>query len=94
MPKGKSAVSPAERAKNHPASMKFAIAAYCYHGCFGEDAPNSHTTKMLVRDCKNTTCHLWPHRGWQDVTGGNVSQEKIATDTLEKEPRSIKRNAR
>lgn len=72
MPKGKSAVSPGEKAKLNPTSMKYAIAAFCYHSCFSEDAKNSHATKMLIRDCKNTACQLWPHRGWRDVTGGNV----------------------
>lgn len=94
MPKGKSAISPADKAANNPTSMKYAIAAYCYHNCFGEEAVNSHTTKMLIRDCKNTACHLYPHRGWRDVTGGNVNQGKNSDTLTEKTTPSITRKAR
>ena len=86
MQKGKSALSPADHAAIRPTSMKFAIAAYCYHNCFGEEAANSHATKMLVRDCKNTSCHLHPHRGWQDATGGNVTKKRISPDNAKKTP--------
>lgn len=94
MPRGKSAISPDEKARKNPTSLKTAIAAYCYHDCFSEEAANSHTTKMLIRDCKNTACHLWPHRGWQDVTGGNVNQGKNADLHDKKTTESIRRNRR
>lgn len=92
MPKGKTAVSPGEKAKQKPTSLKFAIAAYCYHGCVGEDAPNSHTTKFFIKECKNTTCHLWPHRPWQNATGGTLG--KIRNERDEKHPPSKPSNAR
>lgn len=76
MPKGKSALSPADKAAANPRSVKAAIAAFCYHDCFGDETSNSHATKTAIRDCKNTTCHLWPHRGWQHITGGNVGKKQ------------------
>lgn len=76
MPKGKSAISPGEKAKKNPTSFKAAIAAYCYHDCVGEDKKNSHDTKHFIGTCKNTQCHLWPLRPWQDSTGGNLSEMK------------------
>ena len=94
MPKGKPAASPAEKSRSNPTSLKYAIAAHCYHGCFGEDAVNSHTTKQLVRDCKNTDCHLWPHRGFQSVSGGNVNQGKNADQPTTKTAECIRRNPR
>lgn len=75
-------LSPSEKAKANPRNIKFAVAAHCYHDCQGEDAPNSHTTKLAVRDCMSTHCHLWPFRGWQDITGGTVGpRKKFGTDS-------------
>lgn len=65
--------SPIENAQAHPRNPKLAIAAYCYHECHGEDADNSHTAKLLVKQCGNESCPLWPHRGWQNITGGNCT---------------------
>lgn len=70
MPKGRPARSPHEAALRKPQSAKAAIAAYCYHDCLGEPAPNSHTAKAGIRDCQRTDCHLWPHRGWQKINAG------------------------
>lgn len=72
MPNGKPAASPGEKSRISPTSAKLAIAAYCYHNCHNEMERNSHTTKLAIRDCPSTDCFLWPHRGWQAVTGGNV----------------------
>lgn len=63
-------LSPRENAARWPKNAKLAIAAFCYHNCQGQEANNSHTTKVAIRDCKVTTCSLWPHRGWQKITGG------------------------
>lgn len=84
MPKGKSAISPGEKAKQNPGSMKAAIAAYCYHNCVGEERKNSYESKHFIGTCKNTKCHLWPHRPWQKSTGGNskeVREERDAKHT-------------
>ena len=78
MPKGKPAVSPSEKSKRHPKSHKMAIAAFCYHDCAGEEQPNSHKIKLFIKECKNTTCHLYPFRPWQDITGGNVGAVRKA----------------
>jgi hypothetical protein len=63
----KKRLTPAEKAKANPKSAKLAIAAFCYHACLGETAPNSHLTKGRIRDCQSQTCPLWPHRGWQNL---------------------------
>ena len=86
MPKGKPAMSPGERAKVYPKSAKLAIAAYCYHNCVGEESSNSHASKNFIKECKNVTCHLWPHRGWQKITGGRAG--KVAADRVQKQPSS------
>ena len=65
-------LSPREKSALSPRSLKFAIAAYCYHDCFGEEEPNSHRTKKDIRDCQNTECCLWKNRPFQTITGGNV----------------------
>lgn len=65
-------LSPREKAAQSPRNVKFAIASYCYHDCFGQDEKNSHVTKLDVKNCQNTTCSLWPFRGWQNITGGTV----------------------
>jgi len=91
MPKGKPAVSPAEKSRKNPTSMKFAIAAFCYHNCFSEEHPNSHLTKILIRDCKTTKCHLWNHRGWQGVTGGNTKAESPDPKQTKNQSSSIRR---
>lgn len=67
-PKGTATASPAERAAKHPKSKSLAIAAYCYHACQAETSPNCWATKAAVRDCPNTACPLWPHRGWQTIS--------------------------
>lgn len=65
-------LTPREKAQKTPTSAKLAIAAHCYHGCHGEEEPNSHKTKLAIKQCPETTCLLWPHRGWQAITGGTV----------------------
>lgn len=65
-------LSPRENAQKNPTSAKLAIAAYCYHGCHGEEKPNSHKTKLAIKKCPEKNCLLWPHRGWQTITGGTV----------------------
>lgn len=92
MPKGKPAASPGEKARENPTSLKSAIAAYCYHNCVGEEANNSHSTKLFIKECKTVTCHLWPHRPWQNVTGGNTG--KIIDERAEKDAESIRAKAR
>lgn len=77
MPKGKPAISPGEKAKQNPGSLKSAIAAYCYHNCVGEERKNSHESKFFIGTCKNVTCHLWPHRPWQNSTGGTTKQIRV-----------------
>ena len=67
-------LSPREKATQNPRNPRFAIASYCYHECNNEEAKNSHTTKIAVRDCKVTSCALWLFRGWQDITGGSVGK--------------------
>jgi len=67
-------LSPKEKAAANPKSAKLAIAAHCYHDCQGETATNSHGTKLLIKNCPDKGCVLWPHRGWQTVTGGNVGK--------------------
>lgn len=84
MPQGKKTLSPGEKAKAVPKSLKLAVAAYCYHNCFGEHAPNSHTTKMHIRDCTDETCHLWPFRGWQMITEGNCGPRREFTSPPQK----------
>lgn len=59
--------SPLERSRDNPKSPKLAIAAYCYHSCHKEIAPNSHTTKRAIKNCQVTDCPLWPHRGFQKM---------------------------
>lgn len=73
-PQRSARMSPLEKSKRHPRSAALAIAAYCYHECNNEDATNSHTTKVAVRDCKMDKCPLWPFRGWQNITGGCVGE--------------------
>jgi hypothetical protein len=92
MHKGKSAISPGEKAKQNPTSLKSAIAAYCYHNCVGEEASNSHSTKLFIKECKNEACHLWSHRPWQNVTGGNTG--KIIKERLKKDAESMLAKAR
>lgn len=60
-------MSPRERAAKHPGSQKLAIAAHCYHGCQGQEEINSHLTKRHIADCPETSCLLWPHRGWKEL---------------------------
>lgn len=67
-------LSPREKAAANPTSAKLAIAAHCYHECQGETATNSHSTKFLVKNCADKGCVLWPHRGWQTMTGGNLKK--------------------
>lgn len=67
-------MSPREKAAANPKSAKLAIAAYCYHECIGEQETNSHTSKLTVKNCADGACPLWPHRGWQTITGGNVGR--------------------
>jgi hypothetical protein len=69
-------LSPREKAAAHPKSVKLAIAAFCYHQCNGEDAVNSHITKLEIKNCQELNCALYPHRGWQEITGGNVKTQK------------------
>ncbi len=73
-------LSPRERAAKLPNNAKLAIAAYCYHDCFGEEERNSHAIKNNIKNCENTGCQLWPFRGWQDITGG-LCREKDRTGT-------------
>lgn len=70
-----SRLSPRDKSALNPNSAKLAVAAYCYHNCLGEEEANSHRTKRKVRDCKNTQCSLWEHRGWQQITGGSVKAD-------------------
>lgn len=65
-------MSPRERAGRNPRSAKMAIAAYCYHECHSENSSNSHNTKRAIKNCTITTCALWPHRGWRELTGNKV----------------------
>lgn len=69
-------ISPGDKSALHPKSVKLAIAAFCYHGCYGEEATNSHVTKNEIKNCKETKCQLWNHRGWQQTTGGHVGSKK------------------
>lgn len=69
-------LSPREKAAAHPRSAKLAIAAFCYHQCNGEEATNSHITKLEIKNCREPNCPLYLHRGWQEITGGNVKQQK------------------
>lgn len=92
MPKGKPAASPGEKAKQNPNSLKAAIAAYCYHNCVGEEARNSHSSKLFIKECRNETCHLWPHRPWQNVTGGNTG--KIIDERDKKDAESMRAKLR
>lgn len=62
--------SPEERARDNPTSAKLAIAAFCYHNCHQQQAPNSHTTKRAIKNCTVRTCPLWPHRGFQKIGDG------------------------
>jgi len=71
----KTRLTPRERAATRPKSAQLAIAAYCYHVCMGEEAQNSHTTKLMIKECAKTDCPLWPHRGWRKITGGNVGKK-------------------
>lgn len=80
MPKGKPAISPGDKAKLTPFSAKMAIAAYCYHECHCEQESNSHKTKLAIKNCPSTDCFLWPHRGWQKITGGNVIKRRSPPD--------------
>ncbi len=64
--------SPGEKAAQNPDNIKLAVAAYCYHDCHGETAPNSHTTKFAIKNCASKDCQLWHFRGWQDITGGTT----------------------
>ncbi len=92
MPKGKPAASPGEKAKANPTSLKAAIAAYCYHNCVGEEARNSHLTKLFIKECKTVTCHLWSHRPWQNVSAGNTGQ--IVAERREKDAESMRAKPR
>jgi hypothetical protein len=67
-------LSPREKAAAHPKSVKLAVAAYCYHVCNGEESDNSHKVKVLVKECVQENCPLWPHRSWRKITGGNVGK--------------------
>lgn len=75
-PKPTRRVTPREKSALSPKSAKLAIAAHCYHDCHNEEETNSHTTKVAIRDCPQTACALWPHRGWQKVTGGTLKQRE------------------
>ncbi|MEY4593574.1 MAG: hypothetical protein RIR18_2469 [Pseudomonadota bacterium] len=92
MPKGKPALSPGEKAKEKPTSLKASIAAYCYHNCVGEEHNNSHATKHYIGNCTRVDCHLWPHRPWQNSSGGNTKE--IRMERIEKQAESNKRLAR
>lgn len=59
--------SPLERSRDNPNSVKLAVAAFCYHTCQKQHAPNSHTTKRAIKNCQKTDCPLWPHRGFQKI---------------------------
>lgn len=63
----KSKMTPGEKAKANPKSMRLAIQAHCYHTCHGVDDYNSHKTKHDIKNCSNTECHLWPVRGWRNI---------------------------
>lgn len=63
-------LSPREKAAQSPKNPKLAIAAYCYHSCYGQNDRNSHLTKNDVKNCPATNCPLWQFRGWQNITGG------------------------
>lgn len=80
MQKGKPALSPAEKSAKSPASAKLAIAAYCYHACHSEQAQNSHTTKRAIRNCADTRCPLWFHRGFQHVTSGKPKTQRTTNN--------------
>lgn len=94
MPKGRTALSPAEKAAANPTSVKAAVAAFCYHECFGEGDNNSHSTKAAIRDCGNTQCYLWPHRGWQGATSGLVQKTEKEKEVVKKSPPSIRLDRR
>lgn len=79
MLKGKSAISPGEKAERNPQSLKMAIAAFCYHDCVGETRKNAHESKYFIGQCANQACHLWPHRPWQNSTGGNLREIRQAS---------------
>lgn len=69
-------MSPCERAEAYSRSAKHAIAAYCYHQCHKEQARNSHTTKRAIKNCEVKTCHLWPHRGFQNIGDGVAGRKR------------------
>lgn len=66
----KKRLSPGEKAAQNPKNTRLAIEAFCYHGCHAEESTNSHKTKLAIKKCTETGCLLWPHRGWQSMTGG------------------------
>jgi hypothetical protein len=58
---------PVQRAADNPKSLKLAVSAMCWV-CKKDGDGTPHKTKAAVRDCADTACPLWPHRGWQTVT--------------------------
>lgn len=85
MPKGRPAMSPAEKAAAFPTSAKLAIAAYCYHDCQGEVANNAHTTKLAIRDCRIQDCNLWSNRPWQTNTFGHIKPKPADAEQPEQQ---------
>jgi len=74
---GKKKMSPMQAAQANSKSKALAIAAHCYHICRGETAVNSHTAKLEIKNCPDLSCPLWPHRGWQKMTGGSVKSKCV-----------------
>ena len=51
------AMNPVEKAEANPKSMRAGVTAFCYV-C-------KDKVKKAVKECTNTTCHLYNFRPWQ-----------------------------
>ena len=55
-------LDPVERARRHPTSFRFAIAAKCWTCMRGDLDPNG---RARIRECPSTACPLFPVRPFQ-----------------------------
>ena len=55
-------LTPIERARKNPTSLRLAVTAKCYECLGGEDAKN---IRREIRECTATKCPLYPVRPYQ-----------------------------
>ena len=63
-------LSPVEKARADPRSLRKAVTAFCYECVGGDDEPGA---RKEVTNCTAKGCHLYPIRPWQqnDEADGN-----------------------